>query len=108
MRVVPAGRGWERAQERKVVAEKRGMAASRCTPRARSTKARSGRERSSRLASGATGRARAPISDGRLTIQSRRERPPRSATIRVRATVLISAIITPSGHAWVHSPQPEQ
>ena len=108
MRVAPAGALWERAQERKVMAENLGMAAPRWTPRAFSTSSRTGRAAMTALATGATGLAMPPISDGRLMIWSRSLRPPRSATRRLRASWLISATITPSGQAWVQSPQAEQ
>ena len=73
-----------------------------------STSTRTGRAAMTALAIGATGLAIPPIRDGRLITWSRRLRPPRSATRRLRATWLISATITPSGQAWVQSPQAEQ
>src|SRR4029453_10120710 len=85
-----------------------GMAAPRWTPMAFSTSTRTGRAAITALATGATGLAMAPISDGRLMTWSRRLRPPRSATRRLRAIWLSSATITPSGQAWVQSPQAEQ
>jgi hypothetical protein len=90
------------------MAENLGMAAPRWTLSTFSTATRTGVAAMTALAIGATGRAIRPISDGRLTMVSRRLRPPRSATRRLRATWLISAIITPSGQAWVQSPQAEQ
>jgi hypothetical protein len=90
------------------MAENLGMAAPRWTPMVFSTSTRTGRAAITALAMGATGRAMAPIRLGRLTMLSRRLRPPRSATRRLRATWLISATITPSGQAWVQSPQAEQ
>ena len=90
------------------MAENLGMAAPRWTPMVFSTSTRTGRAAMTALATGATGRAMAPISDGRLMTWSRRLRPPRSATRRLRAIWLISATITPSGQAWVQSPQAEQ
>src|SRR4029453_15067609 len=90
------------------MAENFGMAAPRWTPIAFSPSTRTGLAAITALATGATGLAISPIRDGRLMIWSRRLRPPRAATRRPGAIWLISATITPSGQAWVQSPQAEQ
>ena len=84
-----------------------GSAARRSSPSTRSPTARSGRLRSVKFTSGATGVDSRPIRSGRASRRSRSLKPVRSR-IAARACVLISAMCTPCGQTCVHTPQPEQ